>query len=681
MSNKQAPSTQPSRHALLIGINSYPNFFGGNLAGCVSDVALVAQLLKERFLFLDADIEIITDETIEKPTRSHILTALERLVARTGTDDRVVLYYAGHGSRVRNPKRPSGYSETIVPCDSGRSPMPNRDILNDELRIYLQRLTDRTPHLTLIFDCCHSATLHRDRFGEGLRAVPADYRTVEHVSNLGQPPDAAPADSQWLSRIDRYVAFLACRDQEEANELRLSGAQKSAPSQTHGALTYHLVQELRRCSMEPSNRELFEIAARRVTVAFPNQHPVCEGALARTVIQGTATEPLRYALVSCVEENTVLLDVGLSHGAVIGSEWEIFPPGTQDFTMQALPRSVARIVSALAANSRAVLIADPVRVEPFSRAVETRRPVEFRLPVELVSVPGTDPDYAKKARILLERSGWLRLASAEPTAVRVYQLPPRSEASAELPVPQLATVDTECWAVVGQDGELWMQLIPVIRLRLLIDNLEKLARQRFLRNLSNPQSPLCGKIVWQVVTDGTPEDASTFAASTNPAQHAAGTRIELLVWNKHSRALFLNFLLLDAEGGVHILCPPTGGHLEIAAKWQGRLKEVEPPALPFPADHSSLLQRRSADPTSIRVHILLVVSNSPMDLTPLVQTKVRSRISSLFEGRETALGQMLRDVLSERVAGAVSAAASEQTVEWATELKEVIVFRKQSPSQ
>ena len=320
-------------------------------------------------------------------------------------------------------------------------------------------------------------------------------------------------------------------------------------------------------------------------------------------------------------------------------------------------------------------------MEPFSRAVETRRPIELRLPVELVSVAGTDPDYASQARRLLERSLWLRAASFEPTAVRVYQLPPRSEASAELPVPQLATVPTECWAVVGRDGALWMRPIKVNRQRLLIENLEKLARQRFLRSLSNPQSPLCGKILWRVVAEGSSDSASSFSTPADSVEHAADTRIELLVWNKLSRTLFLTFLLLDAEGGVHILCPPAGGHLAIAAGWQGRLTEVEPPALSFPADPSTLLQSDGSCPASIRVHILLVVSTLPIDLTPVVQAKVRSRVSPLFEGSDTALGQLLREVMSERAVGSVGVTAQDKPFEWTTELQEVIVLRKPSPNR
>lgn len=654
MSDSTPRATKPGQKALLIGINRYVNLIGNDLAGCVSDVALVRQLLIERYGFLDADVESLTDETPETPTRSSILAALDRLVLRTGAGDRVVLYYAGHGSRVRNPRRPSGYSETIVPRDSGRAQLPNRDILNDELRSYLRRLTDCTPYVTIIFDCCHSATLHRDRFGEGLRSIPADPRPVEQSGDLERLPSGVQSESQWLSSVDRYVAFLACRDHERAHEICLASSQGGDPALTHGALTYHLVQELRSCSAEQSNREIFEVAARRVAAAFPDQHPVCEGALARTAIGTTNTEPLRYALVSSVEGSTVQLDVGLSHGAVIGSEWEIFPPGTRDFAAYTLPRAVVRIDSARAATSQALIATDSIPVEPFSRAVETRRPVELRLPVELVSVAGTDPDYASQLSTLLDRSLWLRATTAEPTAVRVYQLPPRSEASPGLPVPQLSTVDTECWAVIGRDGALLMRPIKVNRQRLLIENMEKLARQRFLRSLSNPQSPLCGKIVWRVAAKGAPDAASTLPAATDSVEHASSPRIEIWVRNQHSRTLFLTFLLLDAEGGVQILCPPAGGHLAIAAGWQGSLLPSDEPCLP-----------------SMPAQILLVVSTLPIDLTPVVQTKVRGREPPSFEGSDTALGQLLRDALSERVEGSVRVTPQAQSFEWTAELQDL----------
>ena len=97
-----------TRHALLIGINEYPHFEGRNLKGCVNDVAVWRNLLRGRFGFpADHLHELVNGEA----TQAAIQAALE---------DVVVIGYAGHGSRVKDPSRRDGWAESIVPFDSER---------------------------------------------------------------------------------------------------------------------------------------------------------------------------------------------------------------------------------------------------------------------------------------------------------------------------------------------------------------------------------------------------------------------------------------------------------------------------------------------------------------------------------------------------------------------------------
>ena len=76
------------------------------------------------------------------------------------------MHYSGHGSQMRDREgdEPDGFDETIVAADSGRSPAPIRDITDDELNLWLRKITERTPNVTLIFDFCHSGTVTRDLF-------------------------------------------------------------------------------------------------------------------------------------------------------------------------------------------------------------------------------------------------------------------------------------------------------------------------------------------------------------------------------------------------------------------------------------------------------------------------------------------------------------------------------------
>ena len=115
--------------ALLIGINSYPNFAPrGQLSGCINDIEVMRQVLERSFNFPEDHVVSLKDE---QATREGILTAMKELVARIGKDDIVVVHYSGHGSQMTDLEgdEPDGLDETIVPYDSGRAPdHANRDI-------------------------------------------------------------------------------------------------------------------------------------------------------------------------------------------------------------------------------------------------------------------------------------------------------------------------------------------------------------------------------------------------------------------------------------------------------------------------------------------------------------------------------------------------------------------------
>src|SRR5947199_10096084 len=125
----------PEKWALLIGIDRYPNFT--QLKGCVSDVQVMRQVLTDSFNFPENHVAVITDE---QATREGILAAMRDLVQRVDNDDVVVFHYSGHGSQMtdREGDEPDGKDETIVPYDSGRRELPNRDITDDEIYLWLK---------------------------------------------------------------------------------------------------------------------------------------------------------------------------------------------------------------------------------------------------------------------------------------------------------------------------------------------------------------------------------------------------------------------------------------------------------------------------------------------------------------------------------------------------------------
>src|SRR5262249_14629618 len=156
------------------------------------DVDAASELLVNRFSFPSGNVVRLRNG---EATREGIFAALGSLHTRIRPDDVVVIHYSGHGSRVADPASPAGWGETIVSADSGRAPVPNRDILDKEIHAWLLRLTENTSHLTLIFDSCHSGHILRDPFGAKGRFVDADPRPVGvgRAGNgaVGETPAAA----------------------------------------------------------------------------------------------------------------------------------------------------------------------------------------------------------------------------------------------------------------------------------------------------------------------------------------------------------------------------------------------------------------------------------------------------------------------------------------------------------
>ena len=78
--------------ALVIGIDDYRDKQIPDLRTAVRDARAVAALLRKRYGF--TDVSLLLDGQADG---SGIQRALRSLVARSGTDDAVLIYYAGHG--------------------------------------------------------------------------------------------------------------------------------------------------------------------------------------------------------------------------------------------------------------------------------------------------------------------------------------------------------------------------------------------------------------------------------------------------------------------------------------------------------------------------------------------------------------------------------------------------------
>ncbi|MCE8423945.1 MAG: caspase family protein, partial [Candidatus Methanoperedens sp.] len=486
--------TNQNKYALLIGINKYSNLPPQyQLNGCINDIEMMASILEENFGFPESNITMLRDE---EATREGILEAFWALTGRIAENDIAVIHYSGHGSQIRDREgdEPDGWDETIVPNDSGRGSYPNRDITDDEIYLWLLELTEKTPHITLIFDCCNSGTISRDAFGTKSRWVEPDMRPVEELPPspvLEKMMKASSRDigpSGWLPLSKRYVLIAGCRDNESSYEHMVHEGGKVS----HGAMTYFLSRELTKAEPGATYRDIFERASVNVTTHYPYQHPQLEGARDRELFGISDNQPTHFISVRERAGDNITLGAGAAHGMTVHSKWAIYPQATKLITKDIQSLGLVEITQVNAVTSYARISKEVQNgiIKVNSRAVEEEHFYgQMRLKVE-IRAPAKYVNDANRLSERIGRSALLSLVEAGETAdVRAYIIASRTDVRSGDPVPQLKVVDKPVWAVVGQDGRLLMPIHDIDEasvVSILFDNLEKVARYRQAIVLSNP---------------------------------------------------------------------------------------------------------------------------------------------------------------------------------------------------
>ena len=639
------PEDRP-KWALLIGINQYPNLAPrGQLSGCVHDVEVMQQLLMDSFNFPKDNVTVLTDR---QATRKGILTAMNDLVQRVGQDDVVVVHYSGHGSQMTDLEgdEPDGLDETIVPYDSGRAPYENRDIKDDEIYLWLKSLTARTSSVTLVFDCCHSGTITRDDFGGAVRWVEPDLRKPDQLPPSPIPP-AARGDlagsreaggGGWLPLGDCYALISGCSRDEKSFEVEEPACVR------HGAMTFFLVQELHKATSGTTWRDVFEAMGPRVSARFPDQHPQLEGARDLEVFGSRRIETMRFAPVTLRSADRVILGLGAACGLTVGSQWAVHPTGTKEVAPGTEPLGVVAVTAVQAVTSEGRLLreAQPGAVQPGMRAVEESHALETRMPVEVVTPVGKDVEALQAA---LDGSKVLRRAErCKHAKARVYLAAPRSKVAKGSPAPMLGELKEETWAVVGEDGQLLMP--PHTRyepgvVKLLVENLEKVARRCLTVDLQNEASGLHGKVGAELLRKGDFSLETPEVEGGLPVLYEGENVVFRIVSEKEAPPLFVYLLDIGLTGRITLLYPPPGAEdsllpgrtLEVGSQPGREIGLFIPDEFPF-------LVRGPAEEVEGIETVKLLVTTHPADFQPLFQAGVREG-SGGGRGPAGSLGALL----------------------------------------
>lgn len=226
-----------TKKALLFGLNyiGTPNA----LNGCIQDVQNVREFLLQKCDFKDSDIQLLTDQTAEKPTRANMQKCLQALVENATSGDTLVVHYSGHGASIRDQSRDEsdGMDEVLVPLDYQSAGLISDDWL-------LESVLSKVPagvSLWIFMDCCHSGTivdlrynyksacrLRRGRLVKNAPYNPAEW-TDQFSFSLERSRDVSPGA--------QVVMLSGALDREYASDAVIENIPQ-------GAFTFALLQTL-----------------------------------------------------------------------------------------------------------------------------------------------------------------------------------------------------------------------------------------------------------------------------------------------------------------------------------------------------------------------------------------------------------------------------------------------------
>lgn len=154
---EQANSTEGSGtvvgkyYALLIGISDYIDPDIPDLDKLpLKDAEKLSEVLLTQYTFLPADVTVL-----KNPTRREIVIALDNLSKNVGSNDNVLIFYAGHGHYEEDNQ--IGY---WLPKDAEIANTSNW-LYNDQLVASLKKI--KSKHTLLISDACFSGSIFKSR--------------------------------------------------------------------------------------------------------------------------------------------------------------------------------------------------------------------------------------------------------------------------------------------------------------------------------------------------------------------------------------------------------------------------------------------------------------------------------------------------------------------------------------
>jgi len=226
----------PSKFAVLIGINKYDPSLNADLNGCVNDVDNMYKVLTETYGFKHDNVRLLTDY---RATGEAMFDRIEWLLSHTVPGDELVLHYSGHGSQIRDrdgDELKDYMDEILCPTDLDW----DRPFIDDDISWLFNKKADGV-FLTFICDSCHSGTMTRATTAfSGPEEKPDKPRYIQPPLDIKSREGIEDLNVQQVGAdtLD-HVLISGCRDDQTSADAYIDGMWQ-------GAMTASLIQAIKK---------------------------------------------------------------------------------------------------------------------------------------------------------------------------------------------------------------------------------------------------------------------------------------------------------------------------------------------------------------------------------------------------------------------------------------------------
>lgn len=257
-------AVQASPRALLIGVGDIPNNFLPGVDLDLDNMKKVAGIMG----FRPAEIKVLSND---QATYANVTQALATWPRNgVGPDDRVLIYFSGHGTRVPDAGSPGGADDALVMRDVRRASIQGHASLRNVLlgRELGEALAAIPSHSVLVLvDACHSGTATRSL---KLTNHSLGSAVTKFFSYPGMPaPGITTRALRAPSGAENYAALSAARDDESAGD-----------SEQGGWFTLGVVDAIQSAARDGKHPSVADVRASTqayIATHANDQHPVADG--------------------------------------------------------------------------------------------------------------------------------------------------------------------------------------------------------------------------------------------------------------------------------------------------------------------------------------------------------------------------------------------------------------------